>query len=59
MIDHFIIVFSEREKDALIELGYILMKSDERNHIYTFENNGELQFDKSKIYAAYSNILTF
>lgn len=59
MIDHFVIVFSEREKDALIELGYVLMKSDERNHIYTFENNEKLQFDNNKIYAAYSNILTF
>lgn len=59
MLDHFIIVFSEREKQALVELGYVLMKSDERNHIYTFENNGALQFDKTKIYAAYSNILTF
>ena len=59
MLDHFIIVFSEREKQALVELGYVLMKSDERNHIYTFENSAELQFDNSKIYAAYSNILAF
>lgn len=58
-MEHFVIVFSEREKDALTELGYVLIKSDERNHIYTFENNGELHFDENTIYAAYSDILTF
>lgn len=58
-MEHFIIVFSEREKNALLEIGYVLLKSDERNHIYTFENRKDLYFDKSKIYAAFSNVLTF
>lgn len=56
---HFIIVFSECDKSILIDMGYVLIKSDERNHIYTFENNGDLYFDRNTIHAVFSDILTF
>lgn len=58
-MEHFIIVFSECDKSTLIDMGYVLIKSDERNHIYTFENSGDLHFDRNTIHAVFSDILTF
>ena len=44
-MEHFLYVFSERERDVLLAKNYTLIKSDETKHTYVFENRAELHFD--------------
>lgn len=61
----FIYVKSEQDKDKLLALGYVLMKKDDRNNVWVFQNkdvktfdhNGEIE--KSGIRFVLSNTLTF
>ena len=54
----FIYVFGDENKDKLIDLGFQLLKSDEKEHVYIFENNGTVIDDKGLVFA-FSNTLTF
>lgn len=40
-MDKFICVFSINDKDLLLAQGYMLLKSDDNNSIYVFENSCE------------------
>ncbi len=55
----FIYVFSEDARDELIGLGYILLKSDDKNTTYIFENNKKIKFNKAKVPSVDSDTLTF
>lgn len=58
-MEHFLYVFSERERDAMLAMNYTLIKSDETKHIYVFENREELHFDLTDVNAIPSDTLTF
>lgn len=55
----FIYVFSTQDRDKLLSKNYNLLKSDERNNIYVFENNNQLVFDNSDMKFVFSDMLTF
>lgn len=55
----FIYVFTKETSDALIAQGFNLVKSDEKNNVYVFENNPTLKFAFSKKDFVFSNTLTF
>lgn len=55
----FIYVFTKEMSDVLVTLGFSLVKSDEKNKIYIFENNPEKEFTFSKKDFVFSNTLTF
>lgn len=58
-MEHFLYVFSKDERDALLALNYLLIKSDEEKNTYVFENRDELHFDLAEIHAIASDTLTF
>lgn len=58
-MEHFLYVFSERERDAMLAMNYTLIKSDKTKHIYVFENREELHFDLTDVNAIPSDTLTF
>ena len=45
----FIYVFSKEDRDYLVNVGYKLLKSDERNDIYIFNSSTELNFALSDV----------
>lgn len=55
----FLYVFSEKERDELLKLGYSLINSDIQCGIFIFENQDKLNFDKKKVEAVPSDTLTF
>lgn len=55
----FIYVFSTQDRDKLLSKNYNLLKSDERNNIYVFENNNQLVFDNTDMKFVFSDTLTF
>lgn len=55
----FIYVMNEIDRDTLTAFGYKLLKADEAQHIYTFENQKELKFDLSEMEIVFSDTLTF
>ena len=55
----FIYVFTKETSDELVTQGFNLVKSDEKNKVYVFENNPKKQFTFSKKDFAFSNTLTF
>jgi len=55
----FIYVFSTQDRDKLLSKNYNLLKSDERNNIYVFENNNQLVFDNTDMKFVFSDMLTF
>lgn len=55
----FIYVFSTQDRDKLLSKNYNLLKSDERNNIYVFENNNQLVFDNADMKFVFSDTLTF
>lgn len=61
MAFHFLYVFSEENRDALLKAGYKLMKSDKKNSVFVFADRAELQFDQVLPDATFvrSNTLTF
>lgn len=58
-MDAFIYVFSQEDKDKLINLGYQLLKSDESNNMFVFANENRAVFSLDNIEYVESNILTF
>ncbi len=59
MTEKFIYVFSKAARDKLLAAGLVLIKSDDRNETYVFENNASLAFSLNEISAIKSNTLTF
>lgn len=55
----FIYVFTKETSDELVTQGFNLVKSDEKNKVYVFENNPKKQFTFSKKDFVFSNTLTF
>lgn len=58
-MEKFIYVFSEADRDLLLNRGYSVVKADEPQHMYIFANSDELHFDLSDVHLAYSDTLTF
>lgn len=58
-MEHFLYVFSKDERDALLAINYLLIKSDDEKNTYVFENRDELHFDLNEIHAIASDTLTF
>lgn len=58
-LGRFIYVFSIKDRDSLLSRGYEVIKSDELNNVYVFENNNQLNFsfDDEKFFV-FSNTLT-
>lgn len=59
MTEKFIYVFSKEARDRLLAAGFLLLKSDDRNETYIFENNTSLSFALDRISTIKSNTLTF
>ena len=55
----FIYVYSAAARDKLLAANYILMKSDERNNIYIFLNEGKLSFAELDVSYILSDTMTF
>lgn len=55
---HFLYVLSEEGRDWLVEHGYNLLKSDDRRHVYVFENSNKENFAALPIDAVFSDTLT-
>lgn len=55
----FIHVFSTEDRDTLLARGYELIKSDDTNCVYTFNNNDQLKFSDLNIDFVLNNIMTF
>lgn len=56
---NFIYVYSAAARDKLLASGCKLMKSDERNNIYIFLNEGKLSFASLDISYILSDTMTF
>lgn len=56
----FIYVFSIEDRDKLLAKNYTLLKSDESNGIFIFENSNQLAFGETDIEKyVFSDTLTF
>ena len=56
---NFIYVFSIEDKNKLLSLGYGLIKSDENQNIYVFDNVGKSKFSSNDMNFVLTNTLTF
>lgn len=59
LVYKFIYVFAKETSDMLIAQGFNLVKSDEKNKIYIFENNPKKVLTFSSKDFVFSNTLTF
>lgn len=57
--EKFIYVFSDEDRDKLIAAGFRMMRHDDKQHIYTFENREDLHFALKNMAYMPSNTLTF
>ena len=55
----FIYVFSAEDKNKLLSLGYNLLKYDESQNIYVFNNTGEFRFSSNDMDFVFTSTLTF
>lgn len=58
-MDKFIYVFTKEAFDKLITDGYTLLKADNENLIFVFENSGSLKFGLTDDEFVFSSTLTF
>ncbi len=58
MNNAFIYVFSDEDRDILLQNGYTLLKADENNNLYIFENSGA-KYEELGVAFVLSNTLTF
>lgn len=58
-MSRFIYVFSKNDRDTLSANGYNLLKSNDTDEIYVFENKAELKFEFSDMERVYSDVMTF
>ena len=56
---NFIYVFSHHDRDVLVSRHYNLLKSDDTNEIYVFEDSDNERFDLSGVEFVQSDVLTF
>ncbi len=54
----FVYVFEKEDRDKMLANGYKLLKSDEPNNIFIFENSGT-KFEQLGVTFILSNTLTF
>ena len=59
MQSKFIYVFSTDARDQMLVANYRLLKSDDRQGVYVFENNNTQKFSKLEISYLLSDTLTF
>ena len=57
----FLEVFSEQDRDVLLQQGYKLIKEVQLSSAvkYVFANRKELQFNQLKVKARVTNVMTF
>lgn len=56
----FIYVFSKENRDKMLDLGFVLLKNDEKNSVFVFKSNEKLAFELFTIKDfVESNTLTF
>lgn len=55
----FIYVMDTRSRDALLKLGYELLKANNEQIVWIFVNKSDLQFDSLDIPCVVSDTLTF
>lgn len=55
----FVYVFSKEARDKLLSKGYRLLKADEDNDTFVFENDASMRFSLDGISVIKSNTLTF
>lgn len=55
----FIYVFTERERDVLLNAGFVLLKKDSANSIYVFVYNNDLRFALNDMSYIETDTLTF
>ena len=58
MNNAFIYVFSDEDRDILLQNGYTLLKADENNNLYIFENS-DTKYEELGVAFVLSNTLTF
>lgn len=58
-VQKFIYVFSEGDRDLLLDKQYALMKSDDQNGVFIFINVGQQEFAHNDISFVLSDTLTF
>lgn len=58
-MEKFIYVFNTEARDALVKRGYVMLKADDKNSVYVFENRELAMFDLDNISYALSSTLTF
>lgn len=58
-MDRFIYVFTKESFEKLSSCGYVLLKADEKNYIYVFENKCDEKFSMTGVEFVLSNTLTF
>lgn len=59
MNNKFIYVFTEKERDVLLNAGFILLKKDPANSIFVFAYDGRTTFALDNISYIETDILTF
>ena len=55
----FIYVFSEEDKNKLLEMNYILLKEDKMKPLFIFANDASCRFESLDINFFLSNTITF
>lgn len=58
-MEKFLYVFSKDDRDLLIAAGYALLKSDDKNDLYVFVNQMNMNFDLLDMAFVRSDVLTF
>lgn len=58
-MEKFIYVFCEEDRDALLSLGYQLLKSDNDQDMFVFVNQPEQKFSKLRLPFLNTDKLTF
>ena len=55
----FIYVLSKEDRDKLLELGYTLFKSDEKNDVFVFINEERLAFQNTDVRYVLQDTIVF
>ena len=55
----FLYVFDKELRDILIDKGFTLLKSDDKNHTYVFQRDDSLRFSLTEHTYVFSDVLTF
>lgn len=58
-MEKFVYVFSKEARDTLLAQGFKLLRSDEDNDTYVFENEVKMEFSLSRFSVIKSNTLMF